>query len=85
MEGFEKIQTECPDCIFLDLLMPEMDGYKVLEIIKEKNITTPVVVCSADIQNTAKSKCIELGAFDFLNKPPTQEEVLKVLEKVLQY
>ncbi|CCK81398.1 response regulator [Desulfobacula toluolica] len=84
MDGIKKIQDECPDCIFLDLLMPEMDGYEVLEILKEKNIKIPVIVCSADIQNTAKSKCLKLGAFDFLNKPPMVEEVLQVLEKALQ-
>ncbi len=84
MDGVKKIQDECPDCIFLDLLMPEMDGYEVLEILKAKNIKIPVVVCSADIQNTAKTKCTELGAFSFLNKPPMKEEVLQELEKALQ-
>jgi CheY-like chemotaxis protein len=84
MDGIKKIQEEHPDCIFLDLLMPEMDGYEVLETLKEKNIKIPVVVCSADIQDTAKTKCMELGALSFLNKPPMKEEVLQVLEKALQ-
>ena len=84
MDGVKKIQDERPDCIFLDLLMPKMDGYEVLEILKEKNIKIPVVVCSADIQDTVKNKCMESGAFSFLNKPPMPEEVLHILKKTLQ-
>ena len=62
-----------PDCVILDLLMPEMDGFEVLEYMKENDIKVPVVVLSADIQESTKSTCLGLGAFAFLNKPPDKQ------------
>ncbi len=82
-QGLEMILSQCPDCVILDLLMPEMDGYQVLEVLKEKGNTIPVVVCSADIQDTARKKCMDLGAAGFLNKPPKPEEILGLIEDVL--
>ncbi len=83
IEGLEKLKETDPDCIFLDLLMPEMDGYQVLAELNKKKIKTPVVVCSADIQETAKNECLQLGAIDFINKPPKDDDILQVLKKIL--
>ena len=83
-KGLDMIRTgAAPDCIILDLLMPEMDGYEVLTELKEMGAFVPVIVCSADIQETARSKCMDLGAISFLNKPPKPEEVVAVIDKVL--
>ncbi len=82
-QGLEMIENFCPDCIILDLLMPEVDGYQVLETLKAKDNRTPVVVCSADIQDTAREKCLALGAAGFLNKPPKQDEIMGLVDKVL--
>ena len=65
----ETINKNQIDLIVLDLLMPEMDGFQVLETIQEKNLKTPVIVLSADIQESTKEKCLNLGARVFLNKP----------------
>jgi len=64
-QGLSIIEAESPDCIILDLLMPEMDGYQVLEALKEMGNTIPVVMCSADIQETARKKCMDLGAWGY--------------------
>ena len=69
LQTIEKIRSYAPDCVILDLLMPEMGGLEVLKKLKEENIKVPVVVLSADIQNTTREKCMELGAVDFINKP----------------
>lgn len=63
-------------CILCDLLMPIMDGYGFLTELREKKIDVPVVILTADRQNTTKEKCVELGAKDVINKP-TKAEVLK--------
>lgn len=57
------------DCIFLDLLMPEMDGYSVLEELKKLKNKTPVIVLTSDVQETSKNRCMELGAAEYINKP----------------
>ncbi len=68
-EALIAIEEHQPDAMSLDLLMPELDGFGVLEAMKNKNMKIPVVVCSADIQETTKKRCIELGATGFINKP----------------
>ena len=73
-----------PDCIFLDLLMPDIDGFDVLEKFKEKNVTAPVIILTADIQETTKQKCFKAGAFEFLQKPPKEEMLIYKLKKAIQ-
>lgn len=68
------------DLLFLDLNMPEMDGYEVLEAIQEQNISTLVFVVSGDIQSEAQKRVMMLGALDFIKKPLDK----KVLESVLE-
>jgi DNA-binding NtrC family response regulator len=71
VEALEKIESESPDLVLLDILMPEMDGYQVLEHLKADGILrhTPVVVVSAVDQTDKIVKCLELGATDHLPKP----------------
>ena len=82
-DGLALLASERPDCIVLDLLMPEMDGYQVLEHLKKKDNTIPVVICSADIQKTAREKCMALGATGFLNKPPQEKEILSAINEAI--
>ncbi|MBF0302211.1 MAG: response regulator [Desulfamplus sp.] len=70
------------DAIILDLLMPEMSGTEFLEKLNENNIKIPVIVLTADIQHTVKSKCIELGAKGFINKPPDPEHLLNIVSSL---
>lgn len=63
-------QREKFDCILLDLTMPKKDGFEVLEELKKRNFKIPVIVISSESEDPAKQRCINLGAFAFLNKPP---------------
>jgi PleD family two-component response regulator len=71
-----------PDLILLDLMMPELDGYAVLEILSRhipKDEYLPVLVLTADATSVAKRKALALGAKDFLTKPfDTIEAMLRV-------
>lgn len=57
------------DLVLLDLTMPGLSGYDVLAEMRERNLTVPVVVISADVQRLARERVIELGAVDFIAKP----------------
>lgn len=80
---FEKVSQDTFDCILLDLLMPDMDGFQVLEELNRRNINTPAIIISADIQETSRLRAINLGAFDFLNKPPRPQELHKAIQNAL--
>lgn len=67
--GLDAIAATQYDCIFCDLLMPEMSGFEVLETLQNNNNQIPVVVVTSDIQDSSKEKSLELGAKDFANKP----------------
>jgi len=75
----EAVAEHAPDALFLDLVMPEMDGFGVLQALKDANYHIPVIVLTADIQESVKTECLELGAVGFLNKPPKTDEVLAAL------
>lgn len=59
--------------LFLDLNMPVMDGYEVLEALQERNIDISTIVVSGDIQPEAHRRVMALGALDFIKKPIDKE------------
>ncbi|MBU3736334.1 MAG: response regulator [Methylobacterium sp.] len=71
-----------PDLVLLDLMMPELDGYALLEMLSRhiaQDEYLPVLVITADATIAAKRKALALGARDFLNKPfDTIEAMLRV-------
>ncbi|QRG84204.1 response regulator [Vibrio diabolicus] len=64
------------DILFLDLTMPIMDGFEVLESLPVSHYQTKIVIISGDVQQEAKQRCIELGAQAFIAKPLTEEQVI---------
>jgi len=80
--GLELIQTEQPDCILCDILMPEMNGMELLEKLNEKRIKIPVVIITADIQETTKKKALDLGAVALVKKPAEMTKIVNVIYSV---
>jgi CheY-like chemotaxis protein len=72
-----------PDCILVDKLMPVLDGEKFLQFIKQRNLPIPVIVITADIQESTYNQCIELGAFDVVHKPFKAEKLKEILQRAL--
>ena len=81
LEGIQAIKEGKGEIVFLDLTMPEMDGYGVLEVIKSEGLKCMVIVISADIQPEAYDRVTGLGALDFIRKPINKEKQQVVLEK----
>lgn len=78
-EAIEAIKAGKADILFLDLNMPVMDGYEVLEVIRKEDLPTMVLVVSGDIQPEAHKKVTSLGALDFIKKPVTTEKITEIL------
>lgn len=71
------------DCVLLDMLMPRMSGHEVLACLREKGAHPPVIVLTADIQDTTREACLLEGAFRILNKPPVKEALLSVVQAAI--
>jgi twitching motility two-component system response regulator PilH len=84
-EGVDAILSSKPDAALFDLLMPEMDGISALKEISEKKIQLPIIIVSADIQETTKKTCMNLGAVGFVNKPVKGESLASVLHILKSY
>jgi PAS domain S-box-containing protein len=81
----EKFQSEHPDIIFMDIRMPEKNGYEATEQIRklEKNGRVPIVALTAGTAKGEREKCIDAGMDDYLSKPVVQDSIVKMLNKWL--
>ncbi len=69
------------DVMFLDLTMPELDGYGVLETLQKEDLNSFVIVVSADIQPIAQERVKQLGAIAFVKKPVNAPEIESILKQ----
>lgn len=70
--------------IILDIMMPKVDGLKVLQTIRQKGIETPVIMLTARDQITDKIKGLDLGADDYMVKPFSYDELVARIRSVLR-
>ncbi|WP_394129448.1 PleD family two-component system response regulator [Shewanella maritima] len=83
--AIELLSNLTPDLIFLDITMPDINGYQVLKQVKAKTNTSniPVVVISSLAEASDQEFAIKLGADDYLTKPILPDAVQRVLTKFL--
>ncbi len=83
--GFATARRHRPDLIVLDLMMPVMNGYSVLEQLcaDDKTRDVPVVVLTALTTTAARDRCIELGATNCITKPFDPYRVADTLDTIL--
>ena len=79
-EGLEKAKASPPDLITLDVLMPEMDGFEVLETLKKDEALNSIPVMMVSVVNGIRRKRgIEMGAADYLLKPVDFDNLLSMM------
>jgi len=86
IEGLEKVRTEKPDLVLLDLMMPDMDGWEVYQQIKADPELgdIPVVVVTAKAQSIDKVLGLHIAKVDdYITKPFGPQELLESVEKIL--
>lgn len=78
--------TESPDVILLDLMMPDMDGFQVLQHLRENSHTRwiPVIITSALDDIVVRHRVISAGVADFISKPINRWELELRLRRLLQ-
>jgi two-component system, chemotaxis family, chemotaxis protein CheY len=80
-EMLEKLQTEKPDLVLLDIIMPELDG---MEVLKKIGKEAKVIVVSAVGQEKMVDEAKKLGALDYIVKPFDNEKVLNTIDEVMK-
>jgi DNA-binding response OmpR family regulator len=80
--GEEKALDNGYNMILLDLGLPDGDGFEVCKKIRDEEITTPVLILSAEQETDMKIKCLRVGADDYLTKPFNTEELLARIEAI---
>ncbi|MBI5463372.1 MAG: sigma-54-dependent Fis family transcriptional regulator, partial [Ignavibacteriales bacterium] len=78
------LEREDFDFIISDIKMPGMDGIAFLNVIKEKNIRSVIIMMSAYGEVETALECIRLGAYDYISKPFKAEEMMLVVKKALE-
>ena len=78
-ECLDVIKADKGNVVFLDLNMPVMDGYQVLETIQAEHLNSLIIVVSGDVQPEAYQRVIALGALAFIKKPVTSSEIENIL------
>ena len=81
MEALEAYRSGQIDVMFLDLTMPEIDGFQVLETLRKEDLNCLVIVVSADVQEKAQERVLAMGAIAFIRKPITAEGLRDVLKQ----
>jgi len=74
-EGLEKARESSPDVILLDVMMPGMNGFEVLRILRQQS-NIPVIMLTAKREVTSASDALNLGADDYVRKPFMKGELL---------
>lgn len=82
-EFLEKISNESYDLFICDISLPDGSGYDILEIIKEKNLNTKVIILSMHEDKSYMKKAFKLGASGYVTKSTAHEEILQAIDKVM--
>ena len=85
-EGLALIKSQPPDVVFLDIMMPKLNGYEVCQRVKDDPAITDIgiVLLTAKGQEVDRRQGLELGASRYMTKPFDPDEVLKVAKELLK-
>lgn len=83
VQAIDKVRSTLPDLVLLDVMMPDMDGFEVLRIIREVN-TVPVIMLTAKGEEDDRVRGLELGADDYVTKPFSPRELVSRVRAVLR-
>ncbi len=83
--GLDLIRAESPDVVLLDIRMPGLDGFAVLERARVVAPELPVVMVTAYADTDSAVDAMQRGAYDYLSKPFNHAEVLAVVERALEH
>jgi DNA-binding response OmpR family regulator len=82
-QALDKVRSSLPDLILLDIMLPDLDGFEVLRIIREIS-SVPVIMLTAKGEEDDRVRGLELGADDYVTKPFSPRELVSRVRAVLR-
>ena len=83
-QGQKQVYQQRPDLVILDMMMPRMGGYPVLEHFRDKADAPPIIMITANEGSRHKAYAEYLGVIDYIRKPFAMERLLEAVERGLQ-
>ncbi|MGE0786970.1 MAG: response regulator transcription factor [Sandaracinaceae bacterium] len=83
-EGIASARNDHPDCIILDLMLPDTNGYKVCEQIRRDDPIVPIIMLTARSQETDKIRGLDAGADDYVTKPFSVGELVARIRAIFR-
>lgn len=83
-EALKRLESTQVDVIITDIMMPVMDGYKLLETLRSSRVETPVLIITAKADFEDKKKGFQLGTDDYMTKPVDVNEMVLRVEALLR-
>lgn len=83
-EALESVKSRDFDLIFMDIMMPKMNGYEAARAIKQAGYDIPVIALTANAMKGDGKKCLAAGCDEYLSKPLVRSELLKVISKFMR-
>ncbi|MBU2598973.1 response regulator [bacterium] len=85
-EALQKAMTEEPDLIFLDIMMPKINGYEVCKRLKEHEKTKDIyiIILTAKGQKEDKMKGVEVGVNEYITKPFSPSKVIQRMKEIFE-
>jgi DNA-binding response OmpR family regulator len=83
-QGKQQVYNQRPDLVILDMMMPRMGGYPVLEHFRDKPDAPPIIMITANEGSRHKAYAEYLGVVDYIRKPFAMERLLETVHRVLQ-
>ncbi|GAB1420138.1 response regulator transcription factor [Anaerolineales bacterium] len=83
LQAMESLRTKLPDMVLLDVMMPELDGFETLRMIREFS-SVPVIMLTAKAEEDDIVKGLELGADDYITKPVSPRELSSRIKAVMR-
>lgn len=82
-DGVEKYLEHQPDLIFMDVQMPEMNGYEAATAIRKLNQQIPIIALTAGTVQGERERCIEAGMNDYVTKPLVADNIAQMLQRYM--
>src|SRR5512133_848489 len=83
LDAIQKMRDSMPDLILLDIMMPDIDGFEALQMIREFS-SVPVIMLTAKGEEEDKVRGLELGADDYITKPFSPRELTSRVKAVMR-